>query len=146
VRDLIADQDLDKYDEVKDLALEYWSEVADNLKEWKLLANNQVTAGVLREQYVHAHSVLLQALGRVGRDLLREAPDSWCDKLKRLSQIDWRRSNLNDWEGRAMINGRMSKNAMNVSLCTNKLKALLGLTLTPDELKVEQNFIQNKNG
>ena len=139
-RDLLADNDLSSFDLSKNLALRYWESVSSNIKEWKMLSVGRVTSGELREKFVHSHSVLLQALGRVGRQLLKDNSDEFEQKLQRLSTIDWRRSNIDDWEGRAMNGGRMAKNSMNVSLCTNKLKILLGLPLEAEELEIEKRF------
>lgn len=139
-RDLLADNDLSSFDLSKNLALRYWESVSSNIKEWKMLSVGRVTSGELREKFVHSHSVLLQALGRVGRQLLKDNSGEFEQKLQRLSTIDWRRSNIDDWEGRAMNGGRMAKNSMNVSLCTNKLKILLGLPLEAEELEIEKRF------
>ena len=46
------------------------------------------------------------------------------------------------WEGRAMIGGQMSKVQQNVQLTANLLKATLGLSLTPEEAKLEEGHKQ----
>lgn len=143
-KELLADNVLDEYETARSLALSFWNEVAKNIPGWTLLNEERITAGDLREKYVHAHSVLLQALGRMGRELIKTHPDNWSMKLRRLQNIDWSRSNARDWEGRAMVNGRMSKNAMNVALCSNKLKTFLGLPLSSEEKALESNFRKNK--
>ena len=84
--------------------------------------------------------MLLQALGRLGHALLSYHEDDWRIKIRRLNSIDWLRANRTDWEGRAMLGGRMSKNMMNVALTTNKLKLLLGLPLSESELETEKKF------
>lgn len=127
-------------EQLQQTVLSYWEAVVANIPEWQNLKNNELTSGELREKYVHAHSVLLQALGRVGHDLLNHHPEDWHIKIRRLSTIDWKRTNNHDWEGRAMLNGRMSKNMMNVSLTTNKLKQLLGLPLNENEVENENKF------
>lgn len=127
-------------EEVQQLVLDYWDEVATNIPEWQMLKTGGLSAGELREKYVHGHSVLLQALGRLGHALLSYHEDDWRIKIRRLNSIDWLRANRTDWEGRAMLGGRMSKNMMNVALTTNKLKLLLGLPLSESELETEKKF------
>ena len=62
-------------------------------------------------------------------------------KLKRLSDIDWARANK-DWEGRAMIQGRMSKARNNVVLTSNYIKHALGMELLPHEQELEDKFVR----
>lgn len=143
-KELLADNAVNEYEATRELALAFWDEVARNIPEWELLSKGRVTAGDLRENFVHAHSVLLQALGRVGRQLLKTCPNDWSIKLKRLQMLDWQRSNIRDWEGRAMVNGRMNKNAINITLCANKVKMSLGLPLNVEEKAVEETFRKNR--
>ena len=65
---------------------------------------------------------------------------TWKAKLKVLARIDWHRSNALVWEGRTMVGGRISKATNNVTLTVNYIKQQLGLTLSPEEARVENNF------
>jgi DNA sulfur modification protein DndB len=67
----------------------------------------------------------------------------WNDIGKKLGEIDWRRSNADLWEGRAMVGGRVQKGYQNVLLTTNALKIHLGIPLTPEEQNAE-NAIAGK--
>ena len=53
--------------------------------------------------------------------------------------IDWYKTN-EDWEGRAMIAGRMSKARRNVILTSNYIKKALNLNLSDDEQALEDEF------
>ena len=59
--------------------------------------------------------------------------------LKALRNVDWSRSNIDLWEGRAMTHGRISKATMNVQLTANLLKQTLGLTLNEAEQLLDQS-------
>ena len=120
-------------------AAAYWSEVASHMPDWTLAMEKKVASAELREQYVHAHGVILQALGQIGADLLPRPESQWKKILKKLEGIDWSRSNP-DWEGRAMHHGRISKARTNVILTANYIKAALGLDLSASEKAYERDL------
>lgn len=126
------------------LALEYWSEVAKHIPEWRLAQSRKVSSAELRRDFIHAHGLALHALGIVGCALLAAEPKRWKERLKRLSKVDWLRSNTKLWEGRAMVGGRVSKAHNNVILTAAVLKKSLGLALSPEEKRVETHF--NRRG
>jgi DNA sulfur modification protein DndB len=126
------------------LALEYWSEVAKHIPEWRLAQSRKVASAELRRDFIHAHGLALHALGIAGCALLAAEPKRWKERLKGLSKIDWLRSNSKLWEGRAMVGGRVSKAHNNVILTAAVLKKTLGLALSPEEKRVETHF--NRRG
>lgn len=123
------------------LATEYWTRVTANMPDWQLALKKEVIPSELREQYVHAHGVTLQAIAHVGVDLIARTPKSQERYLKKLRTIDWARAN-NEWEGRAMVQGRISKAHINVRLTTNYIKNHLALALNPDEQEAEEAFLR----
>ena len=125
--------------EEMDVAKEYWSEVHQHIFDWQAALNKQVTTAELRENYIHAHAVMLHAMGNVGADLISRKPKTWKVPLKKLRKIDWSRSN-DEWEGRAMVLGRISKARTNVLLTGNFIKQKLGLPLNDIEQAEEDIF------
>lgn len=73
-----------KNDSVEDteaaLAGEYWNEVAANMPDWQLALEKKVATSELREQYIHAHAVMLQAMGNIGAGLLVRPKTQWADR------------------------------------------------------------------
>jgi DNA sulfur modification protein DndB len=126
-------------DEEMELAAEYWEEVGDNMLDWQQARRREIATSELREHYVHAHGVALQALGHAGADLLAAHPKAWRKSLKKLKNIDWARANP-DWEGRAMVHGRISKARANVKLTTNYIKHAMNLPLNNIEQEAEEAF------
>jgi DNA sulfur modification protein DndB len=59
--------------------------------------------------------------------------------LDQLSDIDWSRGS-NNWKGRAVVNGRITKSINNVKLTTNQIKKLIGMQLTEKEKVIEKEF------
>jgi DNA sulfur modification protein DndB len=126
------------------IAIEFWTEVGNQIPEWQLAQQKKVTAAELRKDYLHAHALALHSLGMAGAALLAAEPKKWRDRLKALRKIDWSRSNAEIWEGRAMVGGRVSKAYNNVLLTTVLLKRALELRLTAEEEKVEKLFNKGK--
>lgn len=129
-----------------DLAAEYWEEVAKHLPEWQLVRSGKMPASVVRDEFIHSHGVVLQAIGRLGNTLLRRHRKTWKKKLVKLERIDWSRSNTKTWEGRAILGGRLSKASTNIMLTTNALKTKLSVSLTPEEQDAELTLSESRNG
>ena len=138
--ELVKDLDLDGPREEAELALTFWEEVARHIREWELVRAGDATAGEVRTDYIHTHGVVLQALARAGNALIRQYPRAWRKKIGRITGIDWRRSNAELWEGRALLAGRLRKSQNNVTLTANAIKTHLGLPLSPDEQRIEDAF------
>jgi DNA sulfur modification protein DndB len=122
------------------LAVAYWGELPNHIPEWRLAIEGKVSCGELRQDFIHAHGIALHALGRAGASLIDRYPDDWKLRLSKLDGIDWRRTNAKLWEGRALMGGRASKAAMNVTLTSNSLKTKLGLPLGTSEQQAEAAF------
>jgi len=137
-RALLDKTDLKNPEQGARIAAGYWEEVARHMPEWQLVREGELAAGEVRRDFIHSHSIVLQALGVIGNILLREYASSWRKRLRALRRIDWRRSNAQLWEGRAMSGGRVSKAGHNVTLTSNAIKRYLGLKLTPEERRIEK--------
>lgn len=143
---LLIGLELDSVEEKLELAIEFWSEVSRYMADWQLAHERKVSAADLRRDYVHAHTLALAGLARAGNTLLSKHRRGWKGKLKKLSSLDWSRSNSEQWEGRAMNAGRLSKRNVNVTLTGNLIKTHLGLSLTTDEEQLEDEFRRSTNG
>lgn len=123
----------------KNLAAEYWNEVAGHMPDWLRAKNKELSTAELRDNYIHAHGVMLQAMGIVGADLIVRQPQEWKKVLKKLRNIDWDRAN-EAWEGRAMVHGRISKATTNVQLTANFIKMAIGVPLSTPEEELERKL------
>lgn len=88
----VAEQGSPVYAETLERAVEYWTEVAKIIDDWKKVKNGELSAADLRQEKINTHAVVLRALGGVGRTLLEKYPQGWQQKLKLLERIDWRKS------------------------------------------------------
>jgi len=142
---LIADLPEKTVSEMTTLVGTFWKEVGKHIPEWHQVRDREITASEVRRDFIHSHGIVLQAVGRAGNALLRDGRP-WKSRLKGLRKIDWARANTRQWEGRAMIGGRISKSSNNVTLTTNVVKNALGLDLTPEEERVEAAFHRGEHG
>jgi DNA sulfur modification protein DndB len=137
---LLSNMDIHSTDDGSNIALPFWEEVSRQFPEWQLVRDRRMTAGDVRNDFIHSHGIALHAIGKVGNVLVQDGANTWKRHLRRLKDIDWSRSNAKLWEGRAMIGGRVSKAGHNVILTTNAIKSHLKLPLTPEEQCVEDAF------
>ena len=130
------------FDERLQLAQAFWDAVCEQFPDWARVAKQEMTAGEIRRDFIHAHGVALHAIGRVGNGLLRQStvPARWQKKVRLLQSIDWLRANAALWEGRALLGGKMSNTSANVVLTTNAIRIALGQRLSADELRAEEAF------
>lgn len=139
---LLEGTDEQPFERRVDLAARFWDVVADQFPEWLQVFNREVTAGEVRQDFIHTHGIVLHALGKVGNTLISagKPPSTWPTTLKKLKDIDWHRSNAATWEGRAMTAGRVTKNATNVLLTSAAIRNALGMPLPPDEQRAQDAF------
>ncbi|MEV5260886.1 DNA sulfur modification protein DndB [Streptomyces anulatus] len=128
-----------------DLAQSYWETIDEATPEWGMVRNRELSAKEMRRDFIHSHGIALHALGRIGNSLFRDctAPSKWRKQLTPLKNVDWTRSN-SDWEGRAIVGGRVSKSHQNVTLTVTYLRKHLGLELSPEEQRVEDAYLRGE--
>jgi DNA sulfur modification protein DndB len=142
---LLAGTDGQSLDAQVEQAAAFWNEVAKHIRDWGLAKERKVSAADLRRDYIHAHTLALAGLARAGADLLAQHPKDWRQRLAKLDTLDWSRSNVKLWEGRAMSAGRLSKKTVNVVLTGNAIKKHLGLKLSDEEQQVESDYLRSRN-
>ena len=120
--------------------------MSKTIPEWRFVKEKKITAGEVRQDYIHSHGIALHALGRVGNRLLKQNSNGWAKEISKLKGINWSRSNAQMWEGRAMIGGRVNKSVQNVVLTTNVLKKHIGLPLSHEEQHLEDAYVRGTNG
>lgn len=137
---LLSKLNIDDDKKVK-LVTEFWETLSKSMIEWNSVFNKELSAKLFRDSYVSASGVVLEALGLVGNYLYKNHPDNWQSILSNVSKINWNRENLKDWQNRVIgLNGRIVKSATYVRLTANLIKLKLGLELTTDELKLENDL------
>lgn len=121
------------------IARRFWEAVARQLPEWEDVRRGRLKASEVRQDLIHSHGVVLQAIGRAGCALLKTRPDDWHEALVELRAIDWSRNNP-DWKGRSVVRGKLFKSTQNVVLTANCIKQHLGVALSADDQRIEDAF------
>lgn len=133
----------DKLPQQIELAVCYWNTISSYIPDWQQVLQGQVSAGEIRREYLHCHSIALTALGRVGESLITNYPDNWQTLAPQLLKINWIRSNP-DWEGSIIVRGEISKSRNSIVFLGGYIKRVLGLPLTVEEEKLEK--VKNYRG
>jgi DNA sulfur modification protein DndB len=143
---LLDEIKLESLTERVDLAANYWRRVAEQFPTWQQVFRGEISAGEVRQDFIHTHSIVLHALGKVGNTLLRESlkPVTWEKHLAKLREIDWHRTNRDVWEGRATNAGKVSKSRTNVNLTTAYIRNVLDMPLPPEEQRAEDAFARGE--
>jgi len=120
------------------VATEFWNAVIKAFPEWTDVHVRRMSAGEVRQDFLHSHGTVLHALGKVGNAMLRNTPVRWDRLTKALKTIDWSRTNTKLWEGRVLIGGRVSKANQSVVLTVAVIKRALSMQLSPEEIRLEE--------
>lgn len=138
----LAGANADRFGEkTEPMVIEYWKRISEVIPDWQRLARGAVTAGELRKETVHAHGVMLQAMGLMGARLITERTDEWPAALNSLSKIDWGKRNAQLWRPRVMGSNRMDGSTKSVHLAANVLIQAVGLALNEREQANEDAYV-----
>lgn len=137
----LAGPNADKFgDTTKEVVVEFWRRISEEIPDWQRLAQGTVTAGDLRKETVHAHGVMLQAFGLMGSRLITASPDTWSTTLSGLGEINWSKRNIELWRPRVMGPTRMDGSSKSVHLAANVLIQAVGLQLNVKEQANEEAY------
>ena len=138
-KDLLSQVNGDEAEKVK-IANSFWEKVGNVIPEWKSVIDYKLTAGEVREDYIHTQGVTLRAIAKAGSELIKMDPNGWENKLEALGEINWRRSEK-VWNGRAIENGKLRNTLQNINLTAIVIKQRLQIPLNKDEKQIETAFV-----
>ena len=92
-----------------DLAKDYWGTAGTYIEEWNKVKTGEMKSSDIRKNFICSLSITLVALGYAGNALIQQNPKTWKEHLKKLSDIDWRKTNP-AWEDLVFVNGRVAAN------------------------------------
>src|SRR5690606_31356692 len=64
VLEMLSAKELEDFTSASQKCLEYWEVVGELIPEWVHVRNGKMTAGEVRQDFIHSHAIVLQALGR----------------------------------------------------------------------------------
>jgi len=119
------------------LAVQYWSALANVMKDWKKVKEGQLMAAELRQEKINTHAVVMRALGGAGRALIDEYPKDWQKRLSALGDLDWRKSvghKVNPlWDNVCITAGSVVSNRQARVQTLAVLRGVLGVTPVREE-------------
>ena len=124
----------------KETLAEFWTELFVYIPEWQQLQNKQLSAAELRRDTIIAHGIGLQSLAMVGKELLCYDAAERRNKLAKIGQLDWSKSNP-IWANRAMQHGRLSKALTNIFLTSIQIKREINMNISEQELSREKEYL-----
>ena len=125
--------------------ISFWTSIADNINEWTDLQKKRLTKKDLRENYITTLAITMYAFGRLGRYFYDNRSSDMNDYLSKLQDIDWLRSNQENWLGRAIKNdGKIKNNEEAAILTCSKIKQLIGIPLSKEE-RTKEKQLTGKN-
>ncbi|WP_243387445.1 DNA sulfur modification protein DndB [Bacillus kexueae] len=125
----------------RECLIRFWDLLTKSIKEWDLVLQKKMTAHDLRTNYLTSYGIVLEAIGLIVHEFYSLKSDGWHDTIRKLSTIDWTRSNRHLWLNRAFNqNGRINKNMKSIKLTKNQIKKMLSLPLSEEEIKMEEEF------
>lgn len=107
-----------------DLAKRYWSVVGKYISEWNKVKSGEMKSADVRKDYICSLSITLVALGYAGNAIIKQKPGKWDTHLKKLADIDWRKTNPN-WENLVFVNGRVAANRSTQKAMSNYMREVL---------------------
>jgi DNA sulfur modification protein DndB len=113
--------------EVEETVVAFWTTAVAQFRDWNDAAEGLVSCANLRRDFVHAHGVVLEALGIAGSALLSIRPGDWRSSVEKLSTVDWSREASDTWDGVALVDGRVSKALVHLTRTADYLKQVFGL-------------------
>ena len=124
--------------------LDFWRLISDNIIEWQEVFNKTLTKKALRENYIVALAITINAIGKLGRYFYDNRDLDMKDYLIKLKEIDWLRSN-EMWVNRTIRqNGKVLNSEEAVLLTCAVIKQQIGLPLTKEEQQKEKQIAEKR--
>ena len=121
--------------------LNFWNSVVSNIIEWQELMSKEIAKSDLRQNYILCLNITIAAFGKVGAYFYSNPQINMSKTLEKLRKVNWSRSNMKDWEGRAIDSkGKVVSNELAIDLVSNRIKQLLGIRLSEEEVQKEDSF------
>ncbi len=137
----LAGPDADRFGrDTETIVVGFWRKLVSVIPDWQKLEAGRVSSSDLRKETVHAHGVMVQALGLLGSRLIAAEPEKWEGRLEALSTIDWSKRNATIWQGRVMRDNKIDASQRSIHLSANVLIKAVGLDLDDKQQDLEDEF------
>jgi DNA sulfur modification protein DndE len=117
----------DQHDLTNQMALvaEYWQYLSQILNPWRDFFDGKISANEVRQKTILNATTAVEALGKLGAQVIITHPISWKKNLMPLKEINWNRNFSSIWEGVAFRNGVLLKGESAKEITYNILKQIV---------------------
>ncbi len=129
-----SEDDEESHHEITAVAVKFWKAVSENMPQWDAVKTRHMRAMELRQESLASNATIMRAIGGAGAELMRQHPDDWEDRLKALTEIDWKKSNP-EWNGICIVAGSVASNRQSRQATKAFAKRALDLPLTDAEVR-----------
>ena len=74
ILEMLSEKELKDFTAATKKCQEFWEIVGAQIPEWAYIREAKMTAGKVRQDFIHSHAIVMQALGRVGKFLYQSEP------------------------------------------------------------------------
>lgn len=125
----------------REFLFNFWNAIVSNIVEWQELMNREIAKSDLRQNYILCLNITIAAFGKLGAFFYSNPKVDMFKTLEKLQKINWSRSNIKDWGGRAIDSkGKVSSNELAIDLICNRIKQLLKIRLSKEEEQKEEGL------
>lgn len=110
------------YEDQKTLAIHFWSQVFDNMTEWKDVGAGKIKSSVIRKESLSPLSITIKSLGEVGNELVAIYPDNWQNRLRELQTINWSKTSP-AWPNGIVVDGSVQLSRATQKSMTNFIRS-----------------------
>jgi DNA sulfur modification protein DndB len=116
----------------QEFCLKFWEALIANTPKWQEVLNQEISAEVLRRDYICCTAIAIEAFSHLGVALAQnptyiEHPEKMLDKLASLATVDWWKQDKT-WLGMVVdTNGRMLTKKENIQLLVQHLSQITGV-------------------
>lgn len=142
---LVQDFNIEHDKKIVEFSTEYWHYLFNNFNEWKHIINGEVTAYSSRQTNLSTYGVVLEALGKVGNELIKTKNKKWKEHLNELNKIDWSRGNPFWLHRFVQPDGSIRKSGYTINMTYIGIKQFIGLPLNDTEIKLEEKLRKDQH-
>ncbi|VTR94198.1 Marine sediment metagenome DNA, contig: S01H1_S22869 (Fragment) OS=marine sediment metagenome GN=S01H1_57696 PE=4 SV=1: DndB [Gemmata massiliana] len=113
--------------EVEEIVVAYWASVVAQFRDWSEAPEGLVSCADLRRDVIHAHGVVLEALGIAGSAIFSEWSGDRRSSVEQLTTVGWSHKVSEMWGGVALVNGRVSKSHAHLTRTADYLRQVFGI-------------------
>lgn len=132
------------FEEKAEIIIEFSQTLTESFTPFLNVFEKNISSEQLRADSIAPFAVTLQALGIFGKTVINSNPDNWKELVEKLYLVSFHKSTTH-WQNRVIQQGKIKKSRTNSQLIANVILKALNITLSGDNLAVENKFLGIQN-